>query len=151
MGFLDTLLGRGSKAAKQVRPDRLFALTTASLDLQVSQGIVTTGEAAIVFQPLATILSQAVIADGHFSHGDTSVFAPLVSNLVDHDPFLVLADYRSYVDCQTRVSAAWRDPDTWSHMSILNTARSGKFSSDRAIAQYCDGIWHVPPMPTPLE
>jgi hypothetical protein len=63
MGFLDTILGRGSKAAKQVRPDRLFALTTASLDLQVSQGIVTTGEAAIVFQPLATGDFQQIAAD----------------------------------------------------------------------------------------
>ena len=54
------------------------------------------------------------------------VLRPVLDNLVHHDPFLVLADYRSYVDCQTRVSAAWRDPDTWSHMSILNTARSGR-------------------------
>ena len=66
--------------------------------------------------------------------------------MIHHDSFLALADYRSYVDCQDEVSAAWLDRDKWSQMSILNTARSGKFSSDRAIAEYCDEIWNVPPM-----
>ncbi len=69
----------------------------------------------------------------------------MVDNLIHDDPFLVLADYRSYVDCQAKVSAAWQDGDTWSRMSILNAARSGKFSSDRAIAEYCDEIWNVTP------
>jgi len=62
------------------------------------------------------------------------------------DPFLVVADYASYVECQDRVSAAWRDIPTWTRMSILNTARSGKFSSDRAIREYCDDIWNVWPV-----
>ena len=84
-----------------------------------------------------------LIAHGHFSHGDTEVFRPLVDNLTYDDPFLVLADYASYVECQDRVSAAWQDRDAWSRMSILNAARSGKFSSDRAIAEYCDDIWGV--------
>ncbi|MEH3133269.1 MAG: glycogen/starch/alpha-glucan phosphorylase [Mycolicibacterium neoaurum] len=84
-----------------------------------------------------------LIAGGHFSHGDTEVFRPLIENLTHHDPFLVLADYASYVACQDRVSAAWQDRDAWSRMSILNSARSGKFSSDRAIAEYCDDIWGV--------
>jgi starch phosphorylase len=88
----------------------------------------------------------SAIADGHFSHGDTSVFAPLVSNLVDHDPFLVLADYADYIRCQGEVDRTWRDPSTWDRMSILNSARSGKFSSDRSIAEYCDEIWNVQPV-----
>ncbi len=93
---------------------------------------------------LASAISA--IADGHFSHGDTSVFAPLVSNLVDHDPFLVLADYADYIRCQGEVDRTWREPSTWSRMSILNSARSGKFSSDRSIAEYCDDIWNVQPV-----
>lgn len=87
-----------------------------------------------------------LIAGGHFSHGDTEVFRPLIDNLIHHDPFLVLADYASYVQCQDRVSAAWQDRDAWSRMSILNAARSGKFSSDRAIEEYCDEIWGVRPV-----
>jgi len=86
------------------------------------------------------------IGDGRFSGGDTDVFRPLVESLTRHDPFLVLADYASYVECQERVSAAWQDTEAWTRMSILNTARSGKFSSDRAIAEYCDDIWHVGPV-----
>jgi starch phosphorylase len=84
-----------------------------------------------------------LIAGGRFSRGDTEVFSPLVDNLRYDDPFLVLADYASYLKCQDRVSAAWQDTEAWTRMSILNTARSGKFSSDRAIAQYCDDIWNV--------
>jgi glycogen phosphorylase len=87
-----------------------------------------------------------LIAEGRFTNGDTEILRPVVDSLRHHDPFLVLADYRSYLDCQSRVSAAWEQPDTWARMSILNSARSGKFSSDRAIAEYCDDIWKVGPM-----
>jgi starch phosphorylase len=87
-----------------------------------------------------------LIADGRFSRGDTEVFRPLVDNLTHDDPFLVLADYAAYVSCQQQVSAAWQDTDAWTRMSILNSARSGKFSSDRAIAEYCDDIWNVLPV-----
>lgn len=93
---------------------------------------------------LAAVLD--LIANGTFSHGDTEVFKPLVDNLRYDDPFLVLADYASYIECQDRVSAVWRDIPAWTRMSILNTARSGKFSSDRAIAEYCDDIWNVLPV-----
>jgi glycogen phosphorylase len=87
-----------------------------------------------------------MIGDGRFSRGDTDVFYPLVESLTYHDPFLVLADYGAYVDCQERVSVAWQDTEAWTRMSILNTERSGKFSSDRAIVEYCDDIWNVGPV-----
>jgi glycogen phosphorylase len=87
-----------------------------------------------------------LIAGGQFSHGDTEVFKPLVDNLRYDDPFLVCADFASYVAGQEQVSAAWQDKEGWTKKSILNTARSGKFSSDRAIAEYCDDIWKVWPL-----
>ncbi|HYX98622.1 MAG TPA: glycogen/starch/alpha-glucan phosphorylase [Mycobacterium sp.] len=87
-----------------------------------------------------------LIAGGTFSHGDTEVFKPLVDNLRYDDPFLVCADFASYLAAQEQVGAAWLDKDAWTKMSILNTARSGKFSSDRAIAEYCDEIWNVWPL-----
>jgi starch phosphorylase len=93
---------------------------------------------------LAAVLD--LIAGGAFSNGDTEVFRPLIDNLRYDDPFLVLADYASYVECQERVGSAWRDAATWTRMSILNTARSGKFSSDRAITEYSDDIWNVSPV-----
>jgi starch phosphorylase len=92
-----------------------------------------------------------LIGGGRFSRGDAEVFRPVVENLVHTDPFLVLADFAAYVACQARVSEAWRDTERWTRMSILNTARSGKFSSDRAIAEYCDEIWGVAPVRVDLD
>ena len=87
------------------------------------------------------------IASGALAEGDASLFHPLVDNLLWSDPFLVLADYQAYVDCQDKVSVLWRDPQTWTRQSILTVARSGRFSSDRAIREYCDQIWKVQPVP----
>jgi len=83
---------------------------------------------------------------GHFSGGDQGLFAPLVDSLINHDPYMLLADYQAYVDCQDRVSAAYRDQEEWTRMSILNVARMGKFSSDRSIREYCEKIWGVSPV-----
>jgi starch phosphorylase len=87
-----------------------------------------------------------LIASGFFSKGDREVFRPLVDHLLNHDEYMVLADFQSYIDCQERVSQAYLDPERWSRMSILNVARSGFFSSDRAIREYCDEIWKVKPV-----
>jgi len=86
------------------------------------------------------------IRSGLFSQGNRDLFAPLVDNLLNHDPFLLLADYQSYVDCQDQVSAVYRDQERWVRMSILNVARMGKFSSDRSIREYCEKIWMVKPL-----
>jgi len=81
------------------------------------------------------------IAAGIFSRGDRMLFRPIVNHLLQRDEYLLLADYRSYLDCQDRVSAAYRDTKKWTAMSILNVARMGKFSSDRSIREYCEKIW----------
>ena len=80
---------------------------------------------------------------GHFSGGDREVFEPLVSNLMHHDPFCVFADFSDYLDAQDRVSRAWTNRDAWNRMSLLNIARSGFFSSDRSIKDYCTKIWSI--------
>jgi starch phosphorylase len=87
-----------------------------------------------------------MIASGAFSDGDRMVFEPVVSNLLGDDRFLALADYRSYIDAQERVDKAYADQDAWSRSAILNVARSGFFSSDRAMRNYIDRIWHTPPV-----
>ncbi len=92
-----------------------------------------------------------LIACGIFSHGDVNLFRPLLDSLLHHDPFLLLADYQSYVDCQQQVSQAYRDQDHWTRMSILNVARMGKFSSDRSIREYCQEIWQAQPLTIELE
>jgi len=97
-------------------------------------------------------LRQAIdrIASGHFSRGDGSLFKPLVDSLIHRDEYMLMADFGPYVECQDRVSAAFRDSRRWTRMSILNTARSGKFSSDRSIRDYCERIWKVKPVPVAL-
>jgi len=87
-----------------------------------------------------------LISSGHFSHGNKDLFNPIVDSLVNHDPYMLLADYRYYIDCQQRVNDAFLDQDKWAHMSILNVARSGKFSSDRSIREYCQEIWKIDPI-----
>jgi starch phosphorylase len=92
-----------------------------------------------------------LIGSGHFSHGDPDLFKPLLDKLLFNDPFLLFADYQLYIDCQEQVSQAYRDQDHWSRMSILNAARTGKFSSDRSIREYCQNIWNVSPVKIELE
>jgi starch phosphorylase len=88
-----------------------------------------------------------LIASGTFANGDRDLFRPLVESLLTRDDYLLLADYQSYVDCQARVSDAYRDAAAWTRKSILNSARVGRFSSDRSIRDYCRDIWRVAPEP----
>ena len=83
------------------------------------------------------------IGTGAVARGDATLFRPLTDGLLNEDPFLVLADYQAYVEAQERVNKLWRDPAAWVRQSILNTARMGKFSSDRSIHEYCKRIWKV--------
>ena len=85
-----------------------------------------------------------LIKGGHFSQGDKEKFEPLLDNLLNHDPFCVFADFSDYLDAQDRVSRAWVNRDAWNRMSVINTARSGFFSSDRSIRDYCTKIWGIP-------
>jgi starch phosphorylase len=92
-----------------------------------------------------------LIASGALSHGDPQVFRPLVENLLERDEFMVLADFASYVECQNGVSHAYRDIEKWTRMSIQNVARMGRFSSDRAIREYCRDIWQIEPLKIQLR
>jgi starch phosphorylase len=92
-----------------------------------------------------------LLASGHFSPEQPGLFRPIVDSLLYSDTYLLLADYRSYVDAQERVSLTFGDPDLWTRMSILNVARIGKFSSDRSIREYCEKIWDVQPLKVCIE
>jgi starch phosphorylase len=92
-----------------------------------------------------------LLGSGLFSHGDTALFRPLIDHLLDRDDYLLLADYQLYLDCQAQVGRTWQDQERWVRMAILNTARIGRFSSDRTIAEYCQDIWRVGPAPIRLS
>lgn len=91
-----------------------------------------------------------LIQHGFFSKGDAAVFRPLFDGLLQHDPYLLMADFASYLHCQQQVSAAYVDNERWQRMSVLSSARSGRFSSDRAIEQYCQRVWRARAVPVCL-
>jgi starch phosphorylase len=118
----------------------LFGLTAAEVDALKQSG----------YNPLDIYYSNpdlkaAVdsISLGVFSAGDKELFKPIVDSLLYHDQYLVCADYQSYLDCQARAVTAYQDQEQWTRMSILNSARCGFFSSDRAMREYAADIWGV--------
>jgi starch phosphorylase len=91
-----------------------------------------------------------LVRKGFFSRGDSDLFRSLIDTLVWSDPFMVMADFQFYAECQARVNENYKDQESWTRKSILNTARSGKFSSDRTIREYCREIWRVHNVPIRL-
>jgi starch phosphorylase len=147
---IGTLDGANVEIREAVGPENffLFGLTVEEIRRLRAEG----------YRPRAVYERDAelrnvldALSDGTFSRGDASLFRPLVESLLDHDPWLLLADFRSYVECQAEVERAYLDPERWTRMSILNTARMGRFSSDRSIADYCRDIWRVEPVPIAPE
>jgi len=142
---IGTMDGANVEIREAVGPENffLFGLTAEEvLDLRAK------GYAPRSFYESNANLGEAIdqIRSGHFSRGDKALFAPLVNTLLNNDQFLLLADYQAYIDCQDRVSAAYRDRESWVRMSVLNVARMGKFSSDRSIREYCEKIWNIEPL-----
>jgi len=142
---IGTLDGANIEIREEVGADNffLFGLTAQEVEQKKSEG----------YNPRAwyeanSHLREAVdsLTSGEFSHGDRSLFEPLVNSLLTSDPYMLFADYKSYIDCQDQVDQAYSDADHWTRMSILNVARCGKFSSDRAIRDYCAEIWKTWPV-----
>ncbi|MGA3370764.1 MAG: glycogen/starch/alpha-glucan phosphorylase [Terracidiphilus sp.] len=142
---IGTLDGANIEIREEVGAENffLFGLTTPEVEQRKQEGYRprTIYEANSI---LREVLDSLV--SGEFSHGDRSLFEPLVNSLLGSDEYMLLADYQSYVDCQDRVSMAYRDQEAWTRMSILNVARIGKFSSDRSIRDYCAEIWKTWPV-----
>ena len=147
---IGTLDGANIEIRDEVGPENffLFGLTTEEVQSLKSRGYRPRDyyESDQILREIIDLLTSGV-----FSRGDHSLFLPLVNSLLDHDDFMLLADYKSYVECQDRVSEAYRDKAAWTRMSILNVARIGKFSSDRSIREYCEKIWNVKPVPVDMS
>jgi len=140
-----TLDGANIEIRDLVGPDNffLFGLTTDEVFKLKEHGYVPRD-----YYESNPRLSRAIdsLTNGTFSQGDHQLFRPIVDELLQRDKYLLLADYESYLDCQERADAAYRDKERWTRMSILNSAHCGFFSSDRAIRQYCSEIWQVEPL-----
>lgn len=147
---IGTLDGANVEIREEVGADNffLFGMTAEQVMEQKARG----------YRPRDLYEKNAVIrevidfiASGELAQNDKKLFRPLVDNLLHEDPFLVLADFQSYLECQERITALWRDPRAWTRMAILNVARMGKFSSDRSIRDYCEKVWQVEAVPVKME
>ena len=92
----------------------------------------------------------SMINTGYFNRDKPHLYNDLYNSLVFEDKYMLLEDFASYVECQQRVIKTWQDPEKWTRMSILNTAASGKFSSDRTITEYAKDIWELEPVTVEL-
>ncbi len=119
----------------------IFGLTAQQVEEKRREGF-TGRQAADASPRLAAVLDM--IAGGTFSPNEPERYAGLVEAVLNHDHFMVAADFDAYWDTQRRIDATWRQPAVWWRASILNTARMGWFSSDRAIREYAEDIWNVP-------
>ena len=142
---IGTLDGANVEIREEVGPENFFLF---GLDAEQVQDLKSRGYRPREYYDRSFELRVVLdfIASGALAGGDTGLFQPLVDNLLRDDPFLVLADYEAYVECQAQVSALWKDPSAWTRKSILNVARMGKFSSDRSIRDYCELVWKVKPV-----
>jgi glycogen phosphorylase len=121
----------------------LFGLTAEEVERRKAEGY----QPRVIYESNLELRDTIDLIDsGFFSDGDRGLFHPLVETLLARDDYMLLADYQSYVDCQQRVSDAYSDQNNWTRMSILNTARVGRFSSDRSIREYCRDIWKIRPI-----
>jgi starch phosphorylase len=92
-----------------------------------------------------------MINNGYFSKTKVFLFKPVIESLLDQgDFYMLLADYKSYIDCQQDVSKTYKNKKQWTKMSILNVANTGKFSTDRTISEYASDIWKVKPVPVTI-
>ena len=131
---IGTLDGANIEIRAEVGPENffLFGLSASEVAALKAQGY-SPAEVYRTQPQLQEVID--LIASGFFSRGDSELFRPLLDSLLMHDPYLVLADFGAYLDCQRVVAGAYADRDRWTRMSILNVARSGKFSSDRAVRE----------------
>jgi glycogen phosphorylase len=119
----------------------LFGLKTEEVSTRRAQGYFPLQEYQKHTEMKAAL---DAIRAGRFSPGQPDLFRPLIDALMYDDEYMVLADFPSYLDCQDGVDEAYRDRKRWTKMSILNTARCGFFSSDRAVEEYNEKIWKAP-------
>ena len=143
---IGTLDGANVEIKEEVGDENIFifGLTVDEVAARRAQGY-RPGEVYQADEELRAVVDW--LGSDFFAPGEHEAFALTHRSLLQGgDPFMVLADFRAYSDAQLRVDATYRDPSKWAKMAILNTARVGKFSSDRTIREYAKDIWSLQPV-----
>ncbi|MDY0268445.1 glycogen/starch/alpha-glucan phosphorylase [Trichloromonas sp.] len=143
---IGTLDGANIEIREEVGNENFFLFGLTAEEVEALRGHYDPHAIIAADEDLARVMR--LLESGHFNQFEPEIFDPLVQAIRNpHDPWLVAADFRSYVDAQQQVDIAYRDQENWVRMSILNTACSGKFSTDRTMQDYNRDIWHLEPTP----
>jgi starch phosphorylase len=139
---IGTLDGANIEIREQVGADNFFLFGLTAAGVESMRGHYDPN--AIIASDPALMEVMNLLESGHFNQFEAGVFDSVILSIRNsHDPWMTAADFRSYIEAQERAAAAYRDREHWLRMSILNTAHSGHFSSDRTIAEYNRDIWHL--------
>ncbi len=142
---IGTLDGANIEISEEVGAENIFIFGMTAEEAEYERLNISRSPQLICDENPVVEEVMASLREGAFSHGEREQFKPLVESLMSpHDPYLLLRDFESYLECQERVNAAFGDQEKWTRMAILNVARMGKFSTDRTIRQYAEEIWGVP-------
>jgi starch phosphorylase len=142
---IGTFDGANVEINEQVGDENMFLFGMRTPDVARLRPVYNSREFAAKDPEISAALQQ--IKNGAFSPGDPLRYEPILRSLLDYnDYYMLLADLRSYSDVQDMVDRTYRDPAKWGRMSLVNIARSGLFSSDRAVAEYARNIWNVAPV-----
>ena len=148
---IGTLDGANIEIREEVSDDNFFMFGLTAEEVEVQR--TNYDPDAVIAEDTDLNRVMQLLESGHFNMFEQGIFLPIVNAIRSpRDPWMVAADFRSYVDAQQRVAEAFRDEDHWTRMSIINTAYSGKFSTDRTIQDYNESIWRLKPVPAlPVE
>lgn len=146
---IGTLDGANIEMLAEVGSDNIFVFGLDASQIQALRPVY----APRAYYEGNPLLREAIdlLRSGRLCGEAPSVFGPLLEGLLTHDPYFVLADFAAYLSCQAEVSQVFRDRAGWTRRAIINVARSGRFSSDRTIAEYNRDIWRAQPVPIPRE
>jgi starch phosphorylase len=142
---IGTLDGANIEIREEVGDDSFFLFGLTAEQVETARSDYDPAAIIAADRDLARVME--LLESGHFNQFEPGLFDPIIQAIRSpHDPWLVAADFRSYVDAQQRAAVAYRDRERWTRMSILNTAASGKFSTDRTMEEYNAEIWRLRPL-----
>jgi glycogen phosphorylase len=140
---IGTLDGANIEIREEAGDENFFLFGLTAEEVEATRGSYNPSAIVAADEDLRRVMH--LLESGHFNLFEQGIFDPIIHSVYSaEDPWLTAADFRSYVDAQEKVATAYRDTEHWTRMSIINTATSGKFSSDRTIMDYNRDIWHLP-------
>ena len=142
---IGTLDGANIEIREEAGDENFFLFGLTAEEVEAARGHYDPAAIIAADEDLKRVMQ--LLASGHFNLFEPGIFDPIIHAVTSpHDPWLTAADFRGYIDAQQQVARAYRDQENWTRMSILNTAASGKFSSDRTIQEYNQDIWKLKPV-----